>query len=545
MIWLRIHRLLSLLQPSSRSIAVRMTLVILAALAVARLARSQQPGGPQSRLQQPASQQYYAQQVQSQPQGPPGVVPPPQAQVPLTQPSTTQPTPGQPGSAPEESIQSPSDLPPRRPDYLERLPDINTAQPIPGESAPSDSRTGLPFQLPLHDSVADRNEGGWTLRQAEAIAVQFNPILVRSGAKIASAQGDALQAALLPNPRFDTNNPQTFNGPYSAYNAGFTQEIPVKGKLRLNRSAASEVVRQQEYQWVQDRYDMLTNIRKHFYAGLVAQRRAEVQVELRGIATAAVKAAQGRYEATEGTVSEVLLLQTDLQRAEIALLNTQTLLQAERGQLAAIVGRPDIKIDRLSGELTSGFPNFDVDRLRQFVVAENAQVQIALREISRDQILLRRARVEPFPNPTLGEAYSYPIQQTPGGQQFWFNIYFDIPTWNRNQGGIQAARANIAAAVASLGVLQNDLLRQVEDAWGRYISARQSEERIRTQILPTATRAQRLVKDGYEKGVLDVATFLQAQRSLNEAALSYLDALDDVWSTAAEIANLLQAEQFP
>jgi len=165
--------------------------------------------------------------------------------------------------------------------------------------------------------------------------------------------------------------------------------------------------------------------------------------------------------------------------------------------------------------------------------------------VNRNQILLRRARVEPFPNPTIGPATQIPLTQSPGQQQLWINIYFDIPVWNRNQGGIQAAQANINDAVASLGILQNDLLRQVEDALGRYIAARQSEERIRTQILPTASRAQQLVKDGCQKGILDISTLLQAQRSLNEASLSYIDALQDVWMTAAEIAQLLQLERFP
>lgn len=386
---------------------------------------------------------------------------------------------------------------------------------------------------------------GWTLAQAESTALQFNPIVQRAIARIESAQGDARQAGLYPNPRFDTNNPQIFAATSSSFNVGFQQEIIVKGKLRLDRAAATEVVRQREIGLTQDRMALLTAVRQQFYTVLADQRRVEVLVHVRDLAAAAVLAARRRVEATEGTLPEVLLLETELQSTEINLKNAETDLEADRRQLTAIIGRPDLMIARVSGELTHGFPEFDRQELRAFVIAQNAQVQIARREIDRNQILARRARVEAFPNPTMGPAYYFTVPQTVSSQQFWFNITFDIPTWNRNQGGIRAAKANVADAVASLGTVQNGLLRQVDDALGRYQQARQSEQRYRTQILPTAMRGAQLTRDGYEKGVLDVSTYLTAQRAFADASSEYVDALQQTWSVAAELAGLLQREQFP
>jgi outer membrane protein TolC len=42
-----------------------------------------------------------------------------------------------------------------------------------------------------------------------------------------------------------------------------------------------------------------------------------------------------------------------------------------------------------------------------------------------------------------------------------------------------------------------------------------------------------------------VAQVFQAQQALFQANLDYVDALDDVWSSAAELGNLLQLEEFP
>ena len=386
---------------------------------------------------------------------------------------------------------------------------------------------------------------GWSLEQIEGVTLAFNPVLRQALAQIDSAVGDARQAGLYPNPRFDTNNPEVFAGAASSYNAGFMQDIVVKGKLRLDRSAANSIVRQKEYGFLQNRFALLQAVRQQFYTVLAAQRRVQVLAEQRGIMDAAYNAAECRRQSTEGTLSEVLLAQTELQRAEIALQNGITTLDAERRQLAAIIGRPDLMIGRVVAQLDSGFPDFNENGLRDFVVSQNTQVQIARLEIERNEVLLRRARVEPYPNVTVGPTYANNLAIAPNTQQFWFTVQFDIPTWNRNQGNIDSARADIQDALASLGMLQNDLLRQVEDALGRYRAARQSEERIRTSILPTALRAQQLAKNGYEQGVLDFATFLQAQMSLQEASLSYIDALEDVWTIATEIANLYQLERFP
>ena len=57
--------------------------------------------------------------------------------------------------------------------------------------------------------------------------------------------------------------------------------------------------------------------------------------------------------------------------------------------------------------------------------------------------------------------------------------------------------------------------------------------------------AQQLVRDAYLKGILDISTFLQSQRTLSDATVDYIDALDDTWQAAADLANLLQLEQFP
>lgn len=128
---------------------------------------------------------------------------------------------------------------------------------------------------------------------------------------------------------------------------------------------------------------------------------------------------------------------------------------------------------------------------------------------------------------------------------FWFTFVFDIPVWNLNQGNIRAARADIVGAGADLDAKRNELVRDLADIHARHKTGQLLLARIESDILPNAEETQRLVQEGYSKGQLDVNRLLEAQRSLLEAKRDQIDAYEQAWTTAAELAGYLQFEQFP
>ena len=389
-------------------------------------------------------------------------------------------------------------------------------------------------------------EGGrqmLTLDYLSRLALQNHPLLRRDDARIDFAGGQALQAGLYPNPRFDTNNPQVFNGPKSMFNAGFQQEIVVKGKLRLDRAAALRVQEQSVYALMQDKYALLAQVRNQFYQTLAAQYRVDVLNALVIITDKGVTAAKARVKGTIGDETEVKLLTIDYDRTQAALANALKILEGERQQLAAIVGFPGQVDQKVEGSLVAQPPLFDEPFMERFVTSENVQVQIAKIDIDKNKILLQRAEAEPYPNVTLGPAYNYGL--TKGSEQYWMNIVFTIPISNRNQGNILSARADVRDAVETLGTVQLDLLRQLADSFSAHRGALAKAEQYRTQVIPDAQEALRLVKSGYDAGLAEFSVYLQAQRTLIDATTDYVDILETVWTSAATVSGLLQMDQFP
>ncbi|HEV3022586.1 MAG TPA: TolC family protein, partial [Pirellulales bacterium] len=290
-------------------------------------------------------------------------------------------------------------------------------------------------------------------------------------------------------------------------------------------------------------YDVLQSVREQFYGVLIQQRRMRGLEEVLRVTTGARDAAQRLYDNKQVAETDVLLLALEMQQADAALAQANALLIAKRRQLAAVVGLPGMPIGEVAGDPDGPPPPFDDIYVRRFVAQQNVDVLNARAEVSRTRVVLARAQSEPYPNPTVGPAAQWGPLNT--NQQFWLNIYCNIPVWDFNQGGISSARWEIRRAAADVGVTQNRLLDQAADALGRHRAAVQLAEKIRTEILPTAQRNFELVERGYRLGILPVFQFLEAQRSLFDANLSYIDALEDVWSSAAQLGNLLQLEQYP
>ena len=161
----------------------------------------------------------------------------------------------------------------------------------------------------------------FTLTRLEQLADQYHPLLPRDRAQVDAALGHATQAGLWPNPRYYDANPQTYAGRFSLQYVGFSQEIPVAGKKRLEQAAGNEVARQTDFNYFQDRYGLFTNIRMQFYQVLSDQRRIQVLNELVQVLQRSYETGQKKFQAGESTRADVLLLRLDLQRAQANLLS--------------------------------------------------------------------------------------------------------------------------------------------------------------------------------------------------------------------------------
>ncbi|MGC3972082.1 MAG: TolC family protein [Pirellulales bacterium] len=474
------------------------------------------------------------------------VVVAPAAVVPAPAPTTPAPVAGT-GVLQTGSLQFVTGAPQVAPAYFVAPADaatVPTATPVAAaQPAAAASQAQIAVQPAVPSLPAAGPVDSFRLDELVGFATTYNPILRRAEAVIEGAKGERVQAGLYPNPAMETNNPEVFSGQVSYVNFGFQQFIVVKGKLQLDKAAADQLVRAETAEYRLERSRMVTDVRTQYYKTLAAKHRVYLARYLSAIAERGVGGVRQLEQAGEGTLTDVLLLDTEYQREQIQLRNSETLYEGELKKLAAVVGMPQIQIRDVAGSLFDIPPQFHEQDVQLFLNQTSTYIEKARAEITRSQIQLRRQEVEPYPNMRMGP--SFQTGTIPKSSQFWLTVEFDIPVWNLNQGNIRSANASVQEQFAELEILRNELNRKTADLFARHVTSRERAEKIRTQILPNAQKAQSLIQDAYVKGQFDVNRLLESQRNLAEVSSDYFEAAEESWTTAAELAGMLQLEQFP
>ncbi|HTU25458.1 MAG TPA: TolC family protein [Pirellulales bacterium] len=381
------------------------------------------------------------------------------------------------------------------------------------------------------------------LEDATRMALANSPLLARAEARVEQARGRVVQAGLYPNPRYDGGNPHQLGGSQSLYNFGVTQPVVTAHKLPLDVSIAQRALVQAQLRLRQQRFELLTEVRRRFFIVLATQDRYETIEGIRSIGQQSLDISRQLFLGEQGTETDVLLLQIQLRRIEVNAANLGTNLEAGKKTLAATIGMPNLAIGRVVGDLTVPLPDFDDPELGARMLRTNSALEAARVEISRNQLRRRRAEVEWIPNVEWQGGYQYTV--APTRNQAIIGVYFDVPLWNRNQGNILAAGANVRGSEAASVAVANDLLRQLAGAMGRYRASRRMVANLERNILPDARRSAHLVLNGYRGGEFELVKLLNAQRTLFETNLDYISAQQERLTAGADVAGLLQLEEFP
>ena len=382
-----------------------------------------------------------------------------------------------------------------------------------------------------------------TLDEFVAMALQNHPKLRTAQAAVEAARGKAVQARLYPNPVIAGFSPQ-IAGDQSQWSGTVAQDLVTAGKLRLSQQAALREVQMAEYQLIRARYDVLTEVRQSFYALLVSQRRVEIYQLLLDIAKRSFEIGRQLAEAGEGTKADVLFWSIERDRAEVRLLNAAVYIETGRRQVATAIGLPRADVGAIEGDLFRKLPNFDLKTLQEAVVRSNAKPRVAESHIARAQWALERAVVQPIPNINLMGGYQRQVG-IPAMDQGLVQVMMAVPLFDRNQGNIRSARAEIAASRADLRTIEIDLATQTAQAIAAYRTSQRLVEWYELYILPKARETVQLTQTLYARGEVTFLSLLQAQRILTETELAFVEAQADRWNGAVAIASLLQLEQFP
>lgn len=389
------------------------------------------------------------------------------------------------------------------------------------------------------------------LVELERRTLEHNPEILQALAAIRAAEGLRRQVGLYPNPRLGVaaeEIPLESRRDAGKVGGFLAQPIVTGGKLRLNRqifeqeveraAAVAELVRLRE-----------TNRVRGLYAETVAsQRMVELRARLARLAREAVEITGQLYNTGAADRPDQLAIEIDAELAELALARARWRLEQLWRQLWAAVGDPSLGPRRLEDRLEEAIPALGREETLQAILAGSPEVRFARAGVTRAELALRRERVEPIPDLelTAGVLDNREPVFTGGpavGRELFGEVGVRIPLFNRNQGNVATAEAEVTRAEEEVRRTRLELEARFAPVFADYLDQHATVRRYRDGLLGRAEEAYRLHRTRYGQMAAAYPQVLIAQRTLFEAEAAYVEALARLWKSVVLLQGMLLEDE--
>lgn len=420
---------------------------------------------------------------------------------------------------------------------------VSVAYREPGEEESATVQSAAPPVLaspadPLQNSRSGAAGEGIRLEELESLAFSNNPAIGEQQSRVAALRGQWVQAGLPPNPTAQYAADEIgVDDAAGLHSLSLGQTIVTADKLALRQSVVAAEIRRAEANLAADRMRVRTDVRRAFTAALVAQRRLELSERLQEIANESMGSVSQMLAAAEVSRVALLQAQTEAQQSEMAVETAAASLAGARRQLASVVGVPALSPAPLVGDLSSELEEISYDAALAQLIAASPELADRAAAVERARRSLRLACAQITPNLDLqaGAGYDAGSDDTYGRLQ----VTIPIPVVDRNQGNIRRFRSEISAAALALQRTELDLGNRLAETLQQYEIARLRTIRLRQQILPRAEEALELSRTAFEVGETSYLELLTAQRTLFQAQLETLAAVEQARQAASVIDGFL------
>jgi cobalt-zinc-cadmium efflux system outer membrane protein len=385
-----------------------------------------------------------------------------------------------------------------------------------------------------------------TLEQAQKIAGESNPTLRQAEAEIRAAKARRQQSGLYPNPTVAYTGDEVRGGSVGGGKQGFfvQQTVITGGKLGLSRKMFGEDVKLAEVEAEEQKIRVQSAVKMAFLRVLAAQELLFARRDMAVVAQDAVETQRRLMNTGQADESEVLEAEVEAQRMRMSARMQENTLREEWRSLAAVIGQPDLPLATVAGDLEKGWPEVNEEEAAESIAKQSPAVRIAETAETRAQSVLDRARREAIPDVQIrgGLEYNNELLGSAPFAKGWegiAEIAVQLPLFNRNQGNVAAARADIERAGQEKKRIALTLRERAASAVDQYANARLMAMEYRDQMLPRSKKAYSLMVEKYGQMLASYPRVLDAQRKLYELQIEYIAVLESLWTNGIALQGYL------
>jgi cobalt-zinc-cadmium efflux system outer membrane protein len=403
--------------------------------------------------------------------------------------------------------------------------------------------------LPVPDLLVEaKNTPAMKLEDFENMALKSNPTLRQAQAVARTSASLARQAGLWPNPAVGYQGEQIRGGSFhGGEQGGFVQQsIVLGGKLHLRQQVYEQQRKVDETGIEEQRLNIAGGVRVQFYTALTQQQTVEIRRQLLQIAMDAATTAHQLANVGQADAPDVLQSEVEAEQAKLNFASAQRQYIQSFRQLAALAGNADLPLVMLDGDLEKT-PEIDAEHLLRKLLEQSPTVKRAQQEVGRAEAVLKRNKREAVPDLNLRAGEQQNFEDLPGisksvGAQSFATATIQIPVFNRNQGNVDAAKAELERDQQEVERTKLALVQSAQPVLQQYLSSKLDAERYRTQMIPRAQRAYELYLHKYQSMAAAYPEVIISQRTLFQLQESYVQSLGDLWTSAVQLQNYLFAD---
>ncbi len=370
--------------------------------------------------------------------------------------------------------------------------------------------------------------GDVTLEQAVAMALRLNPMITARGHGVSAAQARLDQAGLYANPEFileaeNFGGGDEFEGfDVSETTFGFEQPILLGGKVRGRKGVASSEYALATNDLDAVRLDVVARTTIAFNNVLLNQEKVRLTDDLLVLTQSFADTVGARVEAGKVSPVDEIRARAAVARARVEVAKATRQLASAKVRLAATWGSTDPDFAQAVGEIPEP-TSLPAHGILVAMLSETPEVVRLAEEtqLRENVVLLEESRGVPDLRLSAG-----PRRFNDTGEWAWVGgISIPLPIFDRNQGARRAAefdlertRSEVEAQRISLESTLHQRLEMLRAVSGEVRSYQE-------EIVPASTEAFEAISIGFREGKFGFLEVLDAQRTLSEARLLYLDSL--------------------
>jgi len=389
-----------------------------------------------------------------------------------------------------------------------------------------------------------------TLAEVITRARQDHPRLAAARERVFMAESDRLAAGRRPNPTLHVSGE---NFPVESTAGGFdfgrdlewfafvSQTFETGGKRGLRNAVAARDVDLAQLDLAAVDREIVSGVKMAYERALTTRAQLELARENLGNFQQIVRFNEVRV--AEGYTAEGDLIKVRLETQRVEYAVQRAALDYEQAKIALLraIGASLFDTGFELGEQLNFQPvALNVDELEKAAL-RRPEVALAQTQIERAQaaLQLEQARAKPDITTSFGYKRNGPDNALYGA------VSVPLPIFDRNQGAIGRAQAEVRLAEAWLRQARNDVLADLAAARRAVEAAEQQVESLRRDFLARADASRNVALAAYREGAADLLLLLEAQRARTGAQELYLRALYDYRLAVHELERAAGIERLP